>query len=763
MSRPPINRENSSNNLVLNQQVTNPQPEKDAKATDQAAKSSPPKLNQKTEAKQPQPSGDTGFSKEDWSKHGQGSDEQPAKNQEQPKEKSSQGDKQKSSGKPADTVAKGKAAPSTRKVNVPSLKLGGSGTATLKSRAPVSPDSLSALGSHRTMSPRTGDVTPANSSSSASTTNANTQGQAPSSAQSSAPPTRSLPPVPQNPSSQTPSVSTSNVPTSASSAATTARVEHRVIASSLSGRSLKILDSALTKGKKLDDKVVNGKVVEGKIVNANIDPEDLGYLMVEVQTAGFTSATSKFTQGMPFLRAGLVVFDFKDSNGVNHNSINIVDQFLMPMTEKIFNTQECNNVFSNLEENYLEQASSIEKAAGDLTSKQAQETEEIKNTLEELIRPVTAWICGENETLDSSNFPDSWKLLLCGIDDAVVHWAKKINCTNREEFKALRSEAMVAFISTRGPMMLWGLKLQTHGKKVGLLISYLNSYFAKRADKFITNIMLSRKDSKGDAFDRQIRADLTMSARKKELMSKAPITNASGRRELMKSKTLSYTKTAPASSSATVDKESTALSPREIKQTQYGYERQKFFRDFSRLAKLATLEPDFYRLFKTHVNEMTPREFKNFKKNPMKICTNFLVEFYKGVSDKDIQEKVKAMRAALAAIDSKDIAALVPEARKAKSIVKTESELLGRDKEISQERKIKFLGEFAFYTNTNAISKDFLISFRKYILELSVAEYVKFEATPIASGLAFVEKWYSSFVAISPRADRNRLADEKNS
>ena len=39
---------------------------------------------------------------------------------------------------------------------------------------------------------------------------------------------------------------------------------------------------------------------------------------------------------------------------------------------------------------------------------------------------------------------------------------------------------------------------------------------------------------------------------------------------------------------------------------------------------------------------------------------------------------------------------------------------------------------------------------------------MKFEATPIASGLAFVEKWYSSFVTTSPSADRIRLTAEKN-
>lgn len=39
MSRPPISRENSSNNLALNQQATDLQPKKDDKATDQATKS----------------------------------------------------------------------------------------------------------------------------------------------------------------------------------------------------------------------------------------------------------------------------------------------------------------------------------------------------------------------------------------------------------------------------------------------------------------------------------------------------------------------------------------------------------------------------------------------------------------------------------------------------------------------------------------------------------------------------------------------------
>jgi hypothetical protein len=49
----------------------------------------------------------------------------------------------------------------------------------------------------------------------------------------------------------------------------------------------------------------------------------------------------------------------------------------------------------------------------------------------------------------------------------------------------------------------------------------------------------------------------------------------------------------------------------------------------------------------------------------------------------------------------------------------------------------------------------------KHILELRTAEYVKFEAAPIASCIAYVDKLYSSLITTSPKADRNTLDYEK--
>jgi hypothetical protein len=262
--------------------------------------------------------------------------------------------------------------------------------------------------------------------------------------------------------------------------------------------------------------------------------------------------------------------------------------------------------------NYLPVASSVEVAARGMRPKEMQQSEQIKNLMDPVIKPFTTWICGENENLASSQLPEAWKSLLVGIDDAVVYWAKNKDCNNMKEIKSLRSEAMIAFISTRGYMMAWGTSIQKYSNEHNIgsekFSSFLNSYFAHRADKFITDIMLTRKDLVGDEFDSKMRGYLKVLGGRKDLVSKAPKENAAGRRQLMKSKTLQSTKAPPANSSNTVNDESATLSPRmlekvevektrEIKQKQSVFQRQKFLRDFSKLADLAKISPEFFKAF----------------------------------------------------------------------------------------------------------------------------------------------------------------------
>jgi hypothetical protein len=183
--------------------------------------------------------------------------------------------------------------------------------------------------------------------------------------------------------------------------------------------------------------------------------------------------------------------------------------------------------------------------------------------------------------------------------------------------------------------------------------------------------------------------------------------------------------------------------------------------EFSKLANLAKISPDFFKAFQAHVERMSVKAYEIFEQDPVKICARYIDKFYVGTLNKERQAAKESIRAALEAITPQEIKALALAAEKVKSYVKPEPELLSKDKEISLERKKLFLGNFVFYTNIDNIAVDFLNSFKNHILELSAAEYVKFEAAPIASCIAYVDKLYSSLITTSPKADRNTLDYEK--
>ena len=92
--------------------------------------------------------------------------------------------------------------------------------------------------------------------------------------------------------------------------------------------------------------------------------------------------------------------------------------------------------------------------------------------------------------------------------------------------------------------------------------------------------------------------------------------------------------------------------------------------------------------------------------------------------------------------------------------IQTQSQV--QNNEIPVERRKKFLGNFLFFTDIHQLSKDFLQSFGKPIVELSAAEYVKFESDPIIFCLAYVDEFYSSLIESSIKKDRERAAIQKS-
>jgi len=494
--------------------------------------------------------------------------------------------------------------------------------------------------------------------------------------------------------------------------------------------------------------------------------------MVEVQTEGFKQNLSAYDQGKPFLRGELQVSNFTASNGQTYHSVNLIEIFLEPMAEGAFSTPECNELRKTLERNYLSVSSAMESAAKIMRPKEMQDSEKVKNLMDPVIEPLTTWVCGKNNNLTSSQLPEVWKSLLLGIDDAVIQWAKNIQSTDMKKIKRLRSEAMVALLSLRGLMTVWREKLTAFGVAKGIdqskFTTYVNSYFSHRANKFITDIMLSRKDLVGDEFDSKIRGYLTVLAGQKELVSATPREESTGRRELTKSKTLHSTK---AGQSKTTEKLN------EEKEKERKFQRQIFFNGFSKIAGLASSSKelkknsaqlvkskiDFFHYFQKRVlNNMTDLAFTQFKEDPVKICEKYLSKFYVGVLSKDSQAAEKMIRADLAKIDKKDIEAIALASEKAKEYVKPKSELMNREKEISQDRKKQFFGNLVYYTDTGDMPTNFLNSLHSYISGLTSIDYLKLEATPITVLLSSIDKIYLNYVTTTVEADRDAAAKLKD-
>ena len=374
MSKPPISRSNSSNSIEQPQADESPPKKPKDKNALQA-----PALTTKPVAQTPF---DQVFNPKANAQRQ--IDDESSQEEQQPQGNLSQDTKEQPKDKQAERDQPKKLFQSKPKVIVPTLNLPGSSTtATLKKRAPASPDSTAALGSHRTLSPRKGGAPVFTTSATLVDSKTSTLPDLP------------MPPVPQKP-----TISTSNVPASARSTTSAPGKDTDFTATKLTPRSKDIINKAL---------------VEGKITLA-----DLGYLLIDVQTGGFNKPISSFDQGNPLLRSGLEIKGFKVSNGKTYDSINVIEKFVNPHAEQVFNTKEYTELRENLEKNYLPVASAVKSDTKGMTGRQMHQAEKIKNLMDPVIKPLTFWMSGDNENLASSQLPEAWKSLLLGIDDAVV-------------------------------------------------------------------------------------------------------------------------------------------------------------------------------------------------------------------------------------------------------------------------------------------------------------------------------------------------------
>lgn len=409
------------------------------------------------------------------------------------------------------------------------------------------------------------------------------------------------------------------------------------------------------------------------MMQGKISPEALGYILVDVQTEGFTKSLDEADQGTPFLRGGLIVNGLLNSSGTPYEPINLIEKFLQPAAEASFNTLEWTKIRDRLINNYSSVAEDVEPIAKGMRPAEMQKSEKLKALMDPVIQPLIDQVCGADQTLEGSKLPDFWKRMLRGVDDAVMLWAKKTNFDSQKELNQIRKQGLIALISTRGVMVVWGKPIQENLQKKGLdsvkFSAYTNSYFSHRVEKFLVDILLSRKDKEGDKFDNQTRNYIKLLSGQKKMKTSARMDNSAESSELKNLKRLRNTK----SSMTTVNDpegSTTTLSPREnervtSEKTQLQTEQKKefqrrdYFKKFNKVIDLAKIDPEYYRYFyKYVVQTMSDKAYEQFTKDPVKYCLKHVDKFYAGVLSKERSDKKSRMTQELKAVDPAKIKVL---------------------------------------------------------------------------------------------------------
>ncbi len=409
------------------------------------------------------------------------------------------------------------------------------------------------------------------------------------------------------------------------------------------------------------------------MMQGKVSPEALGYILVDVQTVGFTKPLDEADQGTPFLRGGLIVNGLLNSSGTPYEPINLVEKFLQPAAEALFNSQEWTKIRDRLISNYSSVAEDVELIARGMRPAEMQKSEKLKEIMDPVIQPLFEQVCGTDQTLEGSGLPDFWKRMLRSVDDAVMLWAKKTNFDNQKELNQIRKQGIIALLSTRGVMAVWGKSIQDIFQKKGLdsvkFSAYTNSYFSHRVEKFLVDILLSRKDKEGDKFDNQTRNYIKLLSGQKKVKTSARLDNSAENTELKNLKRLRNTKSSM-SMAGDPEKTTTTLSPRAtqrvaLEKTQLQTEQKKefqrrdFFKKFNKVIDLAKIDPDYYRYFyKYVVQTMSDKAYEQFKIDPVKYCLKHVDKFYVGLLSKERNDKKARMTQELNAVDPAKLKAI---------------------------------------------------------------------------------------------------------
>lgn len=418
---------------------------------------------------------------------------------------------------------------------------------------------------------------------------------------------------------------------------------------------------------------VTGKRVIGHTLLAKqlIQAESHGY--TETLTAGKVDA---------ILRGKVWLKEERDDAGKTipqDENQNAITRFCEPFMRHYFDTPAMRKNLHQVTENYNKEANSARKLYGELGAYNFNRNEEVQKIMTPVIAPIVDCICGEDNTIQSSEMPATVRAAMLSLDEEVQKWYKTNGGNDPNELLLARKNALVGIFGVRAFLPDYAtnlLKDETVPKGhyqplAGFLMAELNKRLNQLVDSVISCPAEQRDLIKREAVIAESRPVLPKSELEKIDQAKERFQNrkpssllvrlkdtvegigsraeksgaTSPRRELKRQGTVS--KESPVSDSkepksprsAEGGKKSLVEENTDAREIKKARNRQTVLNDYLKTLKLHAIKDlhelaDILRRFKEKIVSSSAAEYKSFKNEPDRFFHGFLREFIVHIQSK---------------------------------------------------------------------------------------------------------------------------------
>lgn len=237
----------------------------------------------------------------------------------------------------------------------------------------------------------------------------------------------------------------------------------------------------------------------------NIPPRQIARLLVGLETNFFKNAPANEHFTKPF-RDGCGIVAFQVNSSLVLDSINVIQDIMLPFMRKTFDTEESEQARLEVRERFdtfvngpYRSMLTFEEGQGG--KKDTVHDRSFRKQFDPVIQPLESYICGSERNLDSSLLPDDFKLFLKEVAISYFSWSEKQNIPP-EQLTSMIKSALIGLLFIRGLLPVWNDQFETDrndkaqserewSKSKGKLSTQLARFSSFLFDDFVLDIIAS--------------------------------------------------------------------------------------------------------------------------------------------------------------------------------------------------------------------------------------------------------------------------------